>query len=194
MHVFATGLAELAERVEQKFFRIERENRWAACLMNGLIAGIAVGVVAWLAMSAEENYLALEEADLLLFACLGSSSASVVFAPVAKTNSLRSIILAYLVSAVVCLILFPLHRWRVFPLAVECFLAVTISIFLMRLIDAMHPAAVGSAMAFILFDRNIGSLVLLLLEYVQFLYLGAPVAFQQMSLTQLVYYYLGNLA
>ena len=36
----------------------------------------------------------------------------------------------------------------------------------MRLIDAMHPAAVGSAMAFIIFDRNVGSLILLLLAIV----------------------------
>jgi len=166
MHVFATGLAELAERVEQGFFRIERENRWAASLMNGLIAGIAVGVVAWLVMSMEQDFLELNEADLLLFACLGSSSASVVFAPVAKTNSLRSIILAYLASAVVCVLLFPLHKWGSCPLPIQCFLAVTISIFLMRLIDAMHPAAVGSAMAFIIYERNLASLILLLLAIV----------------------------
>ena len=166
IHVFARGVADLADRTEKEFFRIERENRWASSLINGVIAGTAVGFVAWLVMSVEQDFLELHEADLLLFACLGSSAASIVFSPVAKTNSLRSIILAYLISAVVCVMLYPVNKAGHLSLALQCFLAVTLSIFLMRMLDAMHPAAVGSAMAFIIYDREMHSLLLLLLAII----------------------------
>lgn len=158
MHVFVKELAEWAEQIEQEFFRIERENGWIASLINGLIAGVAVGVVAWIVTRFERG----QEGDLLLFACLGSSSAAIVLAPVAKTNSLRSILIAYAVSASVCLLLYPLHHYTATAIPLQCLLAVCLSVFSMRALDAMHPAAVGSALAFIIYDRDINSLLLLM--------------------------------
>ncbi|MCP4785081.1 MAG: HPP family protein [Fuerstiella sp.] len=108
----------------------------------------------------------LDEGDLLLFACLGSSAASVVFAPLAKTNSLRSIVAAYLITSVVCVMLSPVHEHEWLPLPLQCFLAVSIPITLMRLTDTMHPAAIGSALAFIIYDRPPQLLVMLLLAIV----------------------------
>ena len=160
MHVFAKEFSELARKVEHEFFRIERENRWLSSAINGLIAGISVGLVSWLVAT---STLVSGEGDLLLFACLGSSAASVVFAPVAKSNSLRSIILAYVSASIVCLVLFPVHTHSLLPIPAQCFLAVSFSIFLMRLIGAMHPAAIGSALAFIIYDRDIQSLIILML-------------------------------
>lgn len=154
--ITTTELSKLTDRIEKEFFRIERENRWLASAINGLIAGAAVGFVAWLVTSAQEG-------DLLLFACLGSSAASVVFAPLAKTNSLRAIITAYGAASLICLALFPLRIYQPIPLAFQCFLAVSLSVFLMRLLDAMHPAAIGSALAFIIYDRNVQSLLILML-------------------------------
>jgi hypothetical protein len=49
---------------------------------------------------------------------------------------------------------------------VECFLAVAIPISLMRMTDTMHPAAIGSALAFIIYDRPPQLLVMLLLAIV----------------------------
>ena len=115
-----------------------------------------MAVVSWLVAT-------LEEGDLLLFACLGSSAASVVFAPLAKTNSLRTIIIAYVLAAVVCLLLIPINQQQILPIPLQCFLAVSVPIALMRLTDTMHPAAIGSALAFIFYDRDARSLLLLLL-------------------------------
>ena len=81
----AAPLTKLANDLEQSFFRIEKANSWQAAAVNGTIAGAAVALVAWLITTVEEG-------DLLLFACLGSSAASVVFAPLAKANSLRTIV------------------------------------------------------------------------------------------------------
>ncbi len=159
LHVFAKEVAELAERVEQEFFRIEKESRWIASLINAFIAGTAVAIVAWLVTTSEEQ----DGGNLLLFACLGSSAASVVFAPLAKNNSLRSIVLAYFISSAVCVLLWPVQRGTELPLAFQCFLAVSASIFFMRVCDAMHPAAVGAAMAFMIYRREIPSLLLLML-------------------------------
>ncbi len=158
-HVIVAPLRKLAKDLEQTFFRIEQANNWQAAVVNGVIAGAAVALVAWLMTT-------LDEGDLLLFACLGSSAASVVFAPLAKTNSLRSIVAAYMITSVVCVMLSPVHEYQWLPLPLQCFLAVAIPISLMRLTDTMHPAAIGSALAFIIYDRPPQLLVMLLLAIV----------------------------
>ena len=158
-HILAEPVTRLARNLEQAFFRIERENSWQAAAVNGVIAGAAVAIVAWLITS-------LEEGDLLLFACLGSSAASVVFSPLARANSLRTIVSAYVIASVVCLLLYPVHRQQWIPIPLQCFLAVAVPISLMRLTDTMHPAAIGSALAFIIYDRPPQMLILLLLAIV----------------------------
>lgn len=155
--IFTSGIASITDQVEQEFFRIERENRWLSAAINGAIAGSAVAIVAWLIQS-------FREGDLLLFACLGSSAAAVVFAPVSKNNSLRTIMLAYLIASIVCLVMYPVRHHD--NLAVQCYLAVGVSIFFMRLFDAMHPAAIGSAMAFLIDERDLDSLFNLMLAIV----------------------------
>lgn len=155
-HVLTARWSRLAANVEQSFFRIERETTWAAALVNGIIAGAAVALVAWLVTS-------LQEGDLLLFACLGSSASSVVFAPLNKANSLRTIIIAYVVAAGVSVMLFPVHSGELAPVPLQCFLAVCLPVALMRVTDSMHPAAIGSALAFIIYDRDPKALLLLLL-------------------------------
>ena len=158
-HVIAAPVTKLARNLEQTFFRIERANSWQAAIVNGSIAGAAVALVAWLMTT-------LEEGDLLLFACLGSSAASVVFAPLAKTNSLRTIVSAYVITCLVCVMLHPVHQQAWLPIPLQCFLAVALPIGLMRRTDTMHPAAIGSALAFIIYDRPPQILVLLLLAIV----------------------------
>ena len=158
-HVFAQPLTKLARDIEQTFFRIERANRWQAAVVNGVIAGASVALVAWLVRS-------LQEGDLLLFACLGSSAAAVVFAPLARTNSLRTIVAAYVIATAICIVLSPVHDRELLPMPLQCFLAVGVPIVLMRLIDAMHPAAIGAAMAFIIQDRPVRHLSLLLLAII----------------------------
>ena len=157
--IVAHDWSTVAQHVEHTFFRIEREKRWLAGLVNGIIAGAAVALVAWLVTT-------LQEGDLLLFACLGSSAASVVFAPISKTNSLRSIIVAYAISSLVCAVLFPIHALDVLPIPLMCFASVSLSVTLMRVLDTMHPAAIGSALAFVIYDRNIQSLLMLMLAVI----------------------------
>ena len=157
--ILAHDWSHLAHHIEQAFFRIEREQRWLAGLVNGMIAGAAVALVSWLVTT-------MQEGDLLLFACLGSSAASVVFAPISKTNSLRSIIVAYTISSLVCAILFPIHRLDWLPIPLMCFASVSLSVTLMRILDTMHPAAIGSALAFIIYERNIQSLLMLMLAVI----------------------------
>lgn len=168
---------EIARRVELEFFRIERESRWRAACINGLIAGTSVGVIAWLVMTLEQGVMKFEEGNLILFACLGSSSAAIVFAPVARTNSLRSIVLAYLIAAAWCAVLIPLRESQYLSLPMQCFVAVTLSITLMRMLDAMHPAAVGSVLAFVIYRRNIESLLLLLLAIIGLLMIVKVLAY-----------------
>jgi CBS-domain-containing membrane protein len=153
-HVLAERWTRLAADVEQAFFRLERESRITAAAINGCIAGASVAVVAWLVTT-------IQEGDLLLFACLGSSAASVVFAPMAKNNSLRTIICAYLIASAACLLLVPFRDAAPFPL--QCFMAVALPVAIMRLADTVHPAAIGSALAFVIYDRDIKETILLLL-------------------------------
>lgn len=155
-HVLTAPLTKLAKDLEQTFFRMEKANSWQAAIVNGIIAGAAVALVAWLMTN-------LKAGDVLLFACLGSSAASVVFAPLAKTNSLRTIVSAYLISSVVCVALHPVHQHTWLPLPLQCFLAVAVPICLMRRTDTMHPAAIGSALSFIIYDRPPQTLIMLLL-------------------------------
>lgn len=158
-HILTASWTRLAHDFEQAFFRIERENRFLSASINGCMAGAAVALIAWLVRSSQEG-------DLLLFACLGSSAASVVFAPLSKNNSLRSIIGAYVIAAAGCFVLYPLEHQEVLPLPLLCFLAVCLPIVLMRLAGCMHPAAIGSALAFIVFERDVKSLLTLLLAVV----------------------------
>lgn len=158
-HVFAQPVTRLANSIEQAFFRIERANRWQAAVVNGVIAGASVALVAWLVQT-------LQEGDLLLFACLGSSASAVVFAPLAKTNSLRTIVAAYLIASLVCLALVPVHQKQWLSIPVQCFLAVGLPVVLMRMTDTMHPAAIGSGLAFIIYDRPPRHLLMLLLAIV----------------------------
>ncbi|MEO2008627.1 MAG: HPP family protein [Pirellulaceae bacterium] len=153
-HVFAARWTRLAADVEQAFFRIERQDRWLASAINGAIAGASVALVAWLVTTTHEG-------DMLLFACLGSSAASVVFAPVAKSNSLRTIICAYVIASLTCLVLFPIREFTYPP--VQCFLAVALPVTFMRWMDSMHPAAIGASLAFIIYDRDVKLIILLLL-------------------------------
>lgn len=162
IHVFARELAGLADRIEKQFFKVERESRLLSSLINGVMAGAAVAMVAWLMATVEGG----EERNLLLFACLGSSAAAVVFTPLSQSNSLRSIVISYVSSAIVCAILYPLHERALLSLTVECFLAVTLTTSMIRLAGTLHPAAVGAALAFILYDRDIRSLMLLLLAII----------------------------
>ena len=160
-HILSASWTRLAHDVEHAFFRIERENRFLSAAINGSIAGAAVALIAWLVST-------LQAGDVLLFACLGSSAASVVFAPLAKNNSLRSIFGAYMIAAAVCFALAPLEHQEILPLPLPllCFLAVFLPIVLMRLAGCMHPAAIGSALAFIIFERDIKSVLMLLLAIV----------------------------
>ena len=100
-----------------------------------------------------------------------------VFAPLAKSNSLRTIIIAYLIASLVCVVLYPVRDASFFPLPLQCFLAVTLSISAMRMCDAMHPAAVGSAMAFIVLEREIANLLLLLMAIIGLLTLVKMLAY-----------------
>ena len=164
-HMLAPPVTRLARDIENAFFRIEKANRWQAAAVNGIIAGASVALVAWLVQT-------LQEGDLLLFACLGSSAAAVVFAPLAKTNSLRTIVFAYIIASVACLFLTPIHQNQWLPLPAQCFLAVALPIFAMRLSDTMHPAAIGSALAFVIHDRPPRELLLLLLAIIGLLILA----------------------
>lgn len=164
-HVFARELAELADRIEQQFFRVEKEKRFLSSLINGLIAGASVAAVAWL-MGAIEGIEGRDERNLLLFGCLGSSAAAIVCSPLSRNNSLRSIGISYCSSAIVCAVLYPIHHYAWLPLAGECFLAVMLTTSLVRLAGTLHPAAVGAALAFILYERNVHSLLLLLLAII----------------------------
>ena len=148
--------SRLAGSIERSLYQIESKRGWMAAVINGVIAGAAVAVVTWLVTT-------LQEGDLLLFACLGSSAASVVFAPLSKANSLRTIIAAYTIAAGVCILLFPIHRTGTIPLPAICFLAVSLPVALMRITETMHPAAIGSSMAFIIYERDPKGLLLLLL-------------------------------
>jgi len=154
--VLAFPWSKLAGDVEQAFFWIERRNSFLAALVNGVIAGAAVALVTWLVTT-------LQEGDLLLFACLGSSASSVVFAPLSKSNSLRTIVAAYAIAAAVCLLLYPIHMQGWLSLPLQIFLAVCLPVAAMRITDTMHPAAIGSAMAFIIYDREPQGILLLLL-------------------------------
>ena len=89
-----------------------------------------------------------------------------VFAPLNKANSLRTIVAAYAIAAGVCLLLFPIHQQGWLPLPLQCFLAVCLPVAAMRWSDSMHPAAIGSAMSFIIYDRDPKTLLLLLLAIV----------------------------
>lgn len=164
--LYGRRLGKLADRIEKEFFRIEREDKVLSSAVNGLIAGVAVGVVAWIVTSLQANGGKLQRGDLLIFACLGSSSASIVFAPMQRTNSLRAIVLAYLAASLVCVMLLPMRDAHWFAVPLQCAIAVAICITLMRLADAMHPAAVGSAMAFVIYDRGLSSLLLLMLAVI----------------------------
>lgn len=154
-HILVTRWTRLARDIQNSFSRIEKTNPWLSGLINGSIAGAAVAIIAWLVSRSSEG-------DFLIFACLGSSAASVVFAPLARSNSLRSIVVAYLVSSGTCIFIFWLRQWGLLPLTMQCFLAVAIPVALMRITDAMHPAAIGNALAFLIYARDIRSLSLLL--------------------------------
>jgi hypothetical protein len=160
-HIFTHELSQLARGIESAFFRIERGTSLLRSALSGAIAGLAVLIVAWF----------FSEGELLLFGCLGSSAAAVVFAPTSKTNSLRTQIFAYLVAALASAVLYLVHARTHTPVAVQCGLAVGASVFLMRWWGAMHPAAVGSALAFVLYDRNLGELALLLVAIISVLIL-----------------------
>ncbi|MFT5527543.1 MAG: CBS-domain-containing membrane protein [Pirellulaceae bacterium] len=157
-HIFAAGWTQLASNIEKTFFKIERESSWLAAIVNGSIAGGSVALIAWLLTSSAS------EGDYLLFARLGSSAASIVFAPVAKSNSLRTIICAYIIASLSCLVIIPIRD--LIPLPFQCFLAVAVPITLMRVSDTMHPAAIGSAMAFIIYHREPKAIILLLLAII----------------------------
>ena len=159
IHLLTREVSRLAGKIERELNRIERDDRLLSGVINGVIAGTAVGIVGWIVSTHQSG-------DLLLFACLGSSAASVVFAPLSRGNSLRTIVIAYGVCCVVCLLLLALHQHAPAALPLQCFLAISLSVFLMRLFDAMHPAAVGTAMAFIIYDRDARHLVMLMLAII----------------------------
>ncbi len=169
-HLFVTEWTRIARDIEDAFFQIEEKSKFWGAVVNGLIAGIAVGCVAFLASH-------LREGDLILFACLGSSAASIVFAPMAKVNSLRSIILAYVIATIVCGLLFPIHRYEILPIEVQCCFAVALPVTAMRLLDAMHPSAIGSSLAFIIYDRQIQGQLILLLAIIGLLFIVKVLAY-----------------
>jgi CBS-domain-containing membrane protein len=154
-HVLIRHWTRLAREIEQTFSYIERERRVLAAVINGAIAGTSVALIAWLVTE-------LEQGDVLLFACLGSSAASLVFAPLSRFNSLRTIILAYVIASLTCVGLFPIYQHGLLPLPLQFFLAVTIPVTVMRLVDCMHPAAIGGALAFVIYERSLHSLLVLL--------------------------------
>lgn len=169
-HIFVTEWTRLARDIENQFFKIEERSYFWSAVVNGLLAGAAVTLVAW-------TMATMREGDLILFACLGSSAASVVFAPLAKVNSLRSIILAYGIASLACIVLYPIHLYEMSPLPVQCGIAVGLPVTLMRLTDSMHASAIGSTLAFILFDRNISEQAMLLLAIIGLLVIVKVMAY-----------------
>ena len=108
-HVLTRQWTRLARDIERTFFHIERERKVLSAVINGSIAGAAVAFVAWLVTQ-------MQAGDVLLFACLGSSASSLVFAPLSRYNSLRTIILGYVIASLVCVVLFPVHQHELVPL------------------------------------------------------------------------------
>ncbi|QDU63619.1 hypothetical protein Pan216_45000 [Planctomycetes bacterium Pan216] len=151
------NLDRVSDSIATEIDSVEKRNPWFGGIINGLVAGGAVGFVAWATRHAHH------ESAILLFGCLGSSSAAIVMAPLARVNSLRSVSIAYLIACAVSLAYYPLREFHQSLLPLHCFLIVTTAVVLARLLDAMHPSAVGAALAFVIYQRSLGTLVILFL-------------------------------
>ncbi len=115
----------------------------------------------WVFLLIWDNYLGLS--NRVVFAAIGSSVFLVFAAPSRYTSTPRSLIFGHAIGILVGMLMWETqHRWLVIIVSdsklviLTLALAVGLSILLMTMLDAEHPPAAGTAMAFAAYEFEIG--------------------------------------
>jgi CBS-domain-containing membrane protein len=144
--------------MSQKFSTVEplREKRQSLRRRLGLKGEIALAtaptIIVLLVMAVVENLTQ----QRLLFASLASSAFLIYLDPQHSTNTMRTLVLAQLMAAGIGFITYLIFGNGYLSGG----LAMVIAIFLMIILDAMHPPAIATSLSFAFRAGNVSNLVL----------------------------------
>ena len=135
-------------------------------IVHAIIAGIGVAIVAF--------FFQISIHTSFLLACMGSSAALIMLHPKKKSNSLRTVGLAYMTIFMVGYIIWLLAQKLGVSTSLygplSMFLVIVISFLIMVALDIFHAPAIGGALGFVLEGQDINELVLLFAAVVVMLY------------------------
>lgn len=137
-----------------------------AHIAHAIIAGLGVAIVSF--------FFQISVQTIFLLACMGSSAALIMLHPKKKSNSLRTVGLAYLTAFLVSYIIWLVGKKialiDAFNGPLSMFLVVAISFLVMVVLDIFHAPAIGGALGFVLEGQDVNELVLLFAAVVVMLY------------------------
>ena len=125
-----------------KKYEVHTQRSTRRILEHSAMAGLAVALVSIL--------FRLSSDGLLLFASLGASAAVMGYFPKSRMNSVRTIVISYVLVILVSMVCLYLSNNFGLGLATMMFLAVFLSTSSMMFCDAFHPPAISASLGFML--------------------------------------------
>ncbi len=171
----------------KKFIKKERLI-WHKYFLPSLLAGICVGIIAWI--------FELTISNILLFASVGASAVILTHSTSHHLVKLRTTIKAYIIAIIVSFLFYGLRKIVHLDLA----LAIAIMVFIMGIFlfafDAFHPPAITAALSFLVLDRILLELFYLFLAIIALLVLIRFITYifeQKLSIKNFFHEFKGSL-
>ena len=105
----------------------------------------------------------LSTVNLLLFSCLGASAVILVNQKKYSHSSLGVVIKSYVLTGIIALVILNLYNFLNLTFTSMVFSTMLISFLALYLTKSIHPPAIGSGLAFLIFERSIYELGILLI-------------------------------
>lgn len=107
-------------------------------------------------------FFQMNAANILIFSCLGASALILANESNHKTTSLRVVFESYLITGLIAIIILYLFNFFEISFFWQVFATMFFSSLLVYAFDCFHPPAIGSSLAFLIFQRSFYELLLLI--------------------------------
>lgn len=127
-------------------------------LRNRLYSSIVVG----LSVAIITLFFQMNAANVLIFSCLGASALILANENKHKVTSLRVVFESYIITAIIAIAVLYSFEYIGISFFWQVFTVMFLSSLSIYLFDCFHPPAIGSSLAFLIFQRSFNELIMLI--------------------------------
>lgn len=141
----------------KRFLKKERQI-WHRHFVPSLVAALAAGLIAYIFEATTSN--------IILFASLGASAFILSNAEKHRLTKLKITVKAYTIAVILSVLLYYIDKIIPMHMCIKISILVFIVSMGLYLANAVHPPAVSASLSFILLERGLGELFMLLLAII----------------------------